>query len=194
MNNNPDDLIKRSDVIRMVETWSHNNYLNLLGENLATDINSIPAARSDKCEAVAWLLTGVNDHEGMQQVMQRKPKKVDPTWWKVEPLYLAAPQQAIPAEPLSEWLETEISAIDTMYRGSPSYTHDAYNFKQKVLDLITKHKAFIDAAPTAPIDNVRNEALEEAANIAEAIDSNRGNEKEIAKAIRALITDTQEVK
>lgn len=44
-----------------------------------------------------------------------------------------------------EWLETEISAIDTMYRGSPSYTRDAYWFKDEVLALIQK-AAEIDRA------------------------------------------------
>lgn len=35
-----------------------------------------------------------------------------------------------------EWLETEISAIDTIYRGDPSYEHDAYWMKNEVLDVV----------------------------------------------------------
>lgn len=43
------------------------------------------------------------------------------------------------------------------------------------------------AALATPSPSPEREALERAAQIAEAIDSARGNEKEIAKAIRALI-------
>ena len=48
-----------------------------------------------------------------------------------------------------------------------------------------------DAKKTAIIEAIRaaeNEVLERAAEIALAIDSNRGNEKEIANAIRRLKT------
>ncbi len=65
------------------------------------------------------------------------------------------------SEPVSEWLETEITAIDTWYRGSPSYMHDAYWFKDQVLDLIRKSKSIIDN-PTANdrIKGVSDETLE----------------------------------
>ena len=39
----------------------------------------------------------------------------------------------------------------------------------------------------AAIEQAQREAIEEAASIAEAIDSKRGNEAEIAKAIRRLV-------
>lgn len=35
-----------------------------------------------------------------------------------------------------EWLDAEISAIDPVYRGDPSYEHDAYWMKTEVQDLI----------------------------------------------------------
>lgn len=39
-----------------------------------------------------------------------------------------------------EWLDAEISAIDPIYRGSPSYEHDAYWMKCRVHDLLEKSK------------------------------------------------------
>lgn len=42
-----------------------------------------------------------------------------------------------------EWLDAEITAIDTMYRGDPSYEHDAYWMKSEVLDVVElARKAF----------------------------------------------------
>lgn len=42
-----------------------------------------------------------------------------------------------------EWLNAEITAIDTMYRGDPSYEHDAYWMKSNVLDVVElARKAF----------------------------------------------------
>lgn len=35
-----------------------------------------------------------------------------------------------------EWIDTELSAIDTVYRGDPSYTHDAYTMKLEVLKVM----------------------------------------------------------
>ncbi|HHK9547132.1 TPA: hypothetical protein ACQZHL_001306 [Citrobacter freundii] len=39
-----------------------------------------------------------------------------------------------------EWLDAEISAIDPVYRGDPSYEHDAYWMKDKVRDLVESAK------------------------------------------------------
>ncbi|MES4783614.1 hypothetical protein L0B07_23375 [Raoultella ornithinolytica] len=42
-----------------------------------------------------------------------------------------------------EWLDAEITAIDTMYRGDPSYERDAYWMKSEVLDVVElARKAF----------------------------------------------------
>ncbi|MEZ2402826.1 hypothetical protein ACBR19_14550 [Raoultella planticola] len=42
-----------------------------------------------------------------------------------------------------EWLDAEITAIDTMYRGEPSYERDAYWMKSEVLDVVElARKAF----------------------------------------------------
>lgn len=39
-----------------------------------------------------------------------------------------------------EWLDAEISAIDPVYRGDPSYEHDAYWMKNEVRDLVESAK------------------------------------------------------
>ncbi|CAM8054500.1 TPA: hypothetical protein ACYSC8_000929 [Citrobacter freundii] len=39
-----------------------------------------------------------------------------------------------------DWLDTEISAIDPVYRGDPSYEHDAYWMKNEVRDLVESAK------------------------------------------------------
>ncbi|MFK3708550.1 hypothetical protein ACI2JR_27155 [Klebsiella sp. NPDC088457] len=42
-----------------------------------------------------------------------------------------------------EWLDAEITALDTMYRGDPSYEHDAYWMKSEVLGVVElARKAF----------------------------------------------------
>ncbi|EKE2805449.1 hypothetical protein OUL59_004187 [Salmonella enterica subsp. enterica serovar Hato] len=41
---------------------------------------------------------------------------------------------------ITEWLDAEISAIDPVYRGDPSYEHDAYWMKGRVRDLIQKSR------------------------------------------------------
>ncbi|QMV33108.1 hypothetical protein KMC49_gp40 [Ralstonia phage Firinga] len=38
------------------------------------------------------------------------------------------------------WLETEISAVDCRYRGDPSYDHDAYWMRERVLKLVKEAK------------------------------------------------------
>ncbi len=53
-----------------------------------------------------------------------------------------------------EWLETEVSAIDTWYRGDPSYEHDAEYMKDRVLHLLTEAKtAFEVEKPAQPSDS-----------------------------------------
>lgn len=56
-----------------------------------------------------------------------------------------------------EWLKTEISAIDTWYRGNPSYMHDAYWMKDRVLKLLDHPGA--RAAPPAPVQTASVEAV-----------------------------------
>ncbi|EJU5422789.1 hypothetical protein N4Y99_004901 [Salmonella enterica] len=43
-----------------------------------------------------------------------------------------------------EWVDAEITAIDTMHRGDPSYERDAYWMKSNVLDVVElARKAFV---------------------------------------------------
>ncbi len=63
---------------------------------------------------------------------------------KLESFAKAYKAQNEQKEAVSEWLEIEISAIDTRYRGSPSYDHDAYWFKNEVLEFISKNRSVID--------------------------------------------------
>lgn len=51
-----------------------------------------------------------------------------------------------------EWLKTEISAIDTWYRGDPSYMHDAYWMKDRVLKLLDHPAALSSPATPEPAD------------------------------------------
>ncbi|WP_019407202.1 hypothetical protein [Stutzerimonas stutzeri] len=44
-----------------------------------------------------------------------------------------------------DWLDTEVSAIDTWYRGSPSYERDAGWFKAEVLRMIEGRRAALAA-------------------------------------------------
>lgn len=44
-----------------------------------------------------------------------------------------------------DWFETEIMAIDPVYRGSPSYTHDGYDIKHKALELVDEAKTAFSA-------------------------------------------------
>lgn len=74
---------------------------------------------------------------------------------------IAVPTTQVPDDELLDWLETEVSAIDTRYRGNPSNTHDAYWFKDQVFQLLKDaRKAFAaSAAPSSSADQTEREAL-----------------------------------
>lgn len=67
-------------------------------------------------------------------------------WWQVEFPATSAYLAGIKADAQSEvieWLDAEITAIDTMYRGDPSYEHDASWMKSEVLGVVElARKAF----------------------------------------------------
>jgi hypothetical protein len=103
------------------------------------------------------------------------PKKTEDAWGKVTYAYShveamwegwQAARQSSQSEPVSEWLETEISAIDTWYRGSPSYERSAYWFKEQVLELIKQHKSVIDNNLSAPQQASQSEPVATADYIA----------------------------
>lgn len=56
---------------------------------------------------------------------------------------IAAAEQAQQAEPSKEWfnfLIEDVSAIDCMYRGDPTYEHDAYWMKNHVIKMLEKRR------------------------------------------------------
>lgn len=59
-----------------------------------------------------------------------------------------------------EWLKTEISAIDTWYRGDPSYMHDAYWMKDRVLKLLDHPAALSSPATPEPVSAPAGEVVE----------------------------------
>lgn len=77
-------------------------------------------------------------------------------WHAVEQAYNAIrddfdrrPRYARSAPDL-DWLKTEISAIDTWYRGDPSYMRDAYWMKEQVLKLLN-HQGALAAGVGTPL-------------------------------------------
>ncbi len=55
--------------------------------------------------------------------------------------------QSEPVEDIADWLITEISAIDCRYRGDPSYDHDAYWMRERVIKLIESSRAILNTTP-----------------------------------------------
>lgn len=91
-------------------------------------------------------------------------------------------------EEVLEWLETEVTAIDTWYRGDPSYEYDAGYMKDRVMNLLNQAKVAFKEEHPAPAESdketVRNAALEEAALKAESLFNTPG--RPIAEHIRRL--------
>jgi len=55
-------------------------------------------------------------------------------------------QHVVGACEIFDWLETEVSAIDTLYRGSPTYEHDAGWMKDEVMRLLVHGRKAFDAS------------------------------------------------
>jgi hypothetical protein len=191
---NPDDLILRSDVTDVIDGWKSFRFSSRV---MIDAINSIPAARSDKGEAVYQILKFGGWHDvtkeryddfiGTKRIVFTAPQQAIPAGMprltddelallqrfkettEDDSSHDLSPEEiqrlatfgvvrnhgggyysiteigqwlsAAPTAPIDNgvdvnWLIEEVSAIDTRYRGDPSYDHDAYYFKQKVLDLL----------------------------------------------------------
>ena len=66
------------------------------------------------------------------------------------------PAQSVGPVEVLDWLETEVTAISCRYHGDPSYDHDAYWMRDRVVKLIEgARKAFV--AP--PAQTVQSEAV-----------------------------------
>jgi hypothetical protein len=119
---NPDDLIKRSDALQAIAQLMLEK-VPLAGDYITT-LNSIPAASSDKGEAVA-VVEPIGDGNVEAMLLKKLPVGTM--------LYLAAPQQAIPAG-------------------------DALDVAMDVLEahgLVEVYERNLSATPTAPIDGVK---------------------------------------
>lgn len=84
----------------------------------------------------------------------------------IEPLRPATEQAGGEVVALLEWLETEVSAIDTWYRGDPSYEHDAGWMKDEVFGVLKlAAKAFSPPSPAATQSAVVSEAIKHAIDL-----------------------------
>lgn len=80
-----------------------------------------------------------------------EPKDGEPRLHIKEPLAPVMPEEITE---ILDWLETEISAVDTWYRGSPSYEHDAGWMKDAALNVVEHaRKAFSAPAVNATAGN-----------------------------------------
>jgi hypothetical protein len=174
--NNPDDLIKRSDVIAEIEAWQFAYNLGRRVALLKKEINNIPAARSDKGEAVAYkagnwyetksgkLVRALSSDDCMEcsDGIYRYNRKGDRGRVTGSPhdfshpenfiQLFAAPQQAIPAEPNK--FHVEVCRAMALMNQSIGVVSDAEGLEAKNIlrQALWDYKE--PAAPTAPIDNV----------------------------------------
>lgn len=116
------------------------------------DGNEVASPAQDEREAVAYLDLGIGGY--MDLGTDLTDEQLEGLPWGRHMLGIIRTYGAdgyVPAAPIAQteqqpeqsgllealdWLDTEVSAIDTWYRGSPSYEHGAGWFKDEVLRLI----------------------------------------------------------
>ena len=96
----------------------------------------------ERQEPVAWF-EKANQMNAWFLAYSRNPRA------ETRPLYAlpGAPEQ----EPTRDWwdcLIADISAIDCMYRGSPTYAHDAYWMREHVVWMLKKRRDTLPGAQT----------------------------------------------
>jgi hypothetical protein len=145
---NPDDLIKRSDVTDVIDGWKSFRFSSRV---MIDAINSIPAARSDKGEAVYQIVAVSNDE------YFDVSKTTYDAFSGVKRILFTAPQQAIPAgyaivpiEPTQQMLN-EAVLISSCDRHTGRKIDDLHSIF---------YKAMLSAAPTASIDNGVNDGTD----------------------------------
>jgi hypothetical protein len=149
--NNPDDLIKRGDVIDAFNKWEEMSPHSATYILFAA-INSIPAARSsDKGEAYGILLESgefIKSSDLESRRIRAPLSYLEEAWKGSKLLYLAAPQQAISASEreLQIGAACFIAGVDTHLA---SLTHHIKKPDENTIKAIIA----TTAAPTAPIDN-----------------------------------------
>lgn len=80
-----------------------------------------------------------------------------------------------------QWLEEQVSAICCRHNGSPSYDHDAYWMKERVLNLVREAKYF--SRPSGIFEGAAKSDLIQALEIVL-------EREQITSATRALIEQT----
>jgi hypothetical protein len=156
--NNPDDLIRKGDLIEALQKDFK------CSVDMLQIINSIPAARSDKGEAVALYTKNecTNCESSGRVVGGDYCTDCDGLGHTYE-LYLAASQQAIPAGWVDEnaaWIDSNneksedgvyTAGISTPYHGHVIQCHaDSEDEANELCKIVFDA---LSAAPTAPIDN-----------------------------------------
>ncbi|EMT0828634.1 hypothetical protein WMC13_004600 [Salmonella enterica] len=113
---------------------------------LASDYRELEA----KCTALAaenaGLKAALNDIlQPDAAVLERnhRVRALDAMETQATDVFLAEVRASAQSEVI-EWVDAEITAIDTMHRGDPSYERDAYWMKSNVLDVVElARKAFV---------------------------------------------------
>lgn len=86
-----------------------------------------------------------NSHDGKER-FHKLMAKIEALSASAEPSAPVECDERAEFDPL-EWLETEIIAVDTWYRGSPSYEHDAGWMKDQALRLVAEARAALERKP-----------------------------------------------
>jgi hypothetical protein len=127
-------------------------------------LSTIPAARSDKGEACAILLESgefIKTSDLESRRIRAPLSYLEEAWKGSKLLYLAAPQQAIPAE-LKEFAE----AVKGLCNDFSSRTGNVYikDVQSAIDGLLEQH---LSAAPTAPIESEFLDAVREVIRISD---------------------------
>jgi hypothetical protein len=209
--NNHDDLILRSDAIKAF-TKPIDNYIAMTNVQIITSLPSagelsiddkltlatkacdslkaisdnLAARSSDKGEAVGEVRDTGEPHGRYIHLFKTAYQM------EVGDKLFTAPQQAIPAGYAIVPIEPTWEMIAAPFAGKVE-DQDMMAQKRRREAMADNYKAMVAAAPTAPIDNVREYALEEAAKIAEKFEPDEKQDyiNYASKEIRKLITDTQ---
>lgn len=114
-------------------------------EPVSFDELNAAVAEVTGCNPHAWDASIYKGHQAVPFMNYNSLARI------VDKYHAPQPKPIAPSEVI-EWLDAEITAIDTMYRGDPSYEHDAYWMKTEVLGVIeSARKAFAAVPQPAPV-------------------------------------------
>jgi hypothetical protein len=142
------------------------HYLKLSDEMRAAGDYAEQRAREDQCYSApvlkavffeAAIQRWLDDQEEALSASAEPSAPVEPLYPKCTVLKDANVRYSSSTAPVErdertafdplEWLETEITAVDTWYRGSPSYEHDAGWMKDQALRLAAEARAALARKP-----------------------------------------------